>query len=62
MTSAPAARDRPRTGRSRRTIVIFLVLAALLPGLTAAVAAGFASYYGECRWEPHPDPIICNAG
>ena len=59
---APTAKTRSSAAPVRRTILIFLVLAALLPGLTAAIAGGFASFYGECRWQSHPDPVVCNAG
>lgn len=62
MTPATAKEHRPADGRSRHTFVILLVLASLLPGLIALLATGFASSYGECRWQPHPDPLVCNAG
>ena len=62
LASASPARTGLRPARARHTIVIFIVLAALLPGLTTLMATGFASVYGECRWEPHPDPVLCNAG
>lgn len=62
MTPATAKEDRSADGHTRRTFVIFLVLAALLPGLIALMATGFASSYGECRWHSHPDPLVCNAG
>lgn len=62
MTPATGTRDRSGGGCTRRTLVIFLVLAALLPGLIAAMATGVASLYGECRGQSHPDSLVCNAG
>jgi hypothetical protein len=63
MHAAPtAALHRHRVRIQRIILVTFLTAAVLLPGLVCALATGFSSYFGDCTWNPHPDPGTCQAG
>jgi hypothetical protein len=60
--AATGSVQRHRVRIQRIILVTFLTAAVLLPGLVCAVATGFSSYFGDCTWNAHPDPVTCQAG